>query len=82
MRQETSTTEGVEVQATSELGSDMFQALTSEDGPLAAGNLPGIKCATEQGVMNLYSMLDDEGKKPATLGVQNLSSTCSTCAGK
>ena len=49
MRQETSTTEGVEVQATSELGSDMFQALTSEDGPLAAGNLPGIKCATEQG---------------------------------
>ena len=73
MREDVSTSDATEVQASAELSSDMFKALTSEDGPLASG-LPSIKCVNEQGVMNLYQMLDDEGKKPTILGFHNPSS--------
>lgn len=44
----------------SDTSGKMLQAMTSEEGPFAPGQLPGVKAASEAGAKNLLQMLTDD----------------------
>ena len=46
--------------ATKKLSADMTAALTSDSGPLAPGQLPNVKVASEAGAKRLTQALDDD----------------------
>ena len=65
VRQDDETGERMSVTAQKKLGKELFAAMTGEDGPLAAGALPAIKAATENGAKSVFQALDDDNKTVA-----------------
>ena len=65
MRSDDETRESMKATATAMLDDPMFKAMTSEEGPLPAGALPAVKCASEAGAKKLLQSLDDDRKAVA-----------------
>ena len=61
LRQDDTTTYSLKVSGSKKLDQQMFAALTAEEGgPLAAGALPSVKAASEQGSRAVMQALDDD----------------------
>ena len=65
VRQDDESKESMKATADALCDQPMFKAMTSEDGPLPAGALPALKCASENGVKKIWQSLDDEKKAVA-----------------
>lgn len=68
VRQDNSTSESLGLKGKTECNPDLLQALTSDEGPLKAGMLPGVKAASAEGQKKLLEALDEktEVKKRTT----------------
>ena len=60
IRQENSTCESMALVANTKVDKDVMEALTGEDGPLAAGILPAVKAETQEGQKKLLQTLDED----------------------
>lgn len=59
IRQDNTTSESMALLATTKVDKDVMQALTGDDGPLAAGILPAVKAETQEGQKKLMQTLDE-----------------------
>ena len=60
LRKDNKVEDELSLQATGTANSELVEALTSPDGPLANGALPNVKCASERGVTNLAQQVNSE----------------------